>query len=510
VELRASRAGGATEEHGQAAARAELAGESVARYFVWDAMRGLDYLSSRPDVDPDRLGAAGCSGGGTVTTYLAALDDRVKAAAVACYLTSWDAIVDGPGAQEAEQSVAGFLAAGLDMADYVALIAPRPLLILSTEDDFFPVAGAGAVFEEGRRLYALAGAADRIAWSRTPGGHGVSPRGREDAARFFSKWLGGGGIDAGDLPDARLAPADLAVTATGQVATAMPAKTIADLIADHAPVPSAGTSVTAAVQELTGVAPGPSGPTPPVTVHRSVTRPGYRLDVISFPPEEGIVLGGLLAVPDAAGRHPAVLMADARVRSATAEAPGADLDESARNGHVVLALELRGATTSADPIGRPSLLGPLAGLQRLASVVGRSLAGMRTRDVRRALDVLAAREDVDPARIDAMGRGIFGLPVLQAAVLDPRVARVALEGTPVSYRAVLDHSIHKDLPEILLPGVLRRYDIGDLIRAVAPRPVVVADPVDAVGQPMNASEIARYLEGITVVRRRPGAAFRWE
>jgi cephalosporin-C deacetylase-like acetyl esterase len=510
AELRASRVGGATEEHGQAGARAELAGESLARYFVWDAMRGLDYLASRADVDPDRLGAAGCSGGGTVTTYLAALDDRVKAAAVACYLTSWAALVDGPGAQDAEQSVAGFLSSGLDMADYVALIAPRPVLIVSTEDDFFPVAGAGTVFDEGRRLYALAGVPDRISWSRSPGGHGVTPRGREDVARFFSRWLGGDALAATDLPDARLAPADLAVTATGQVATALAARTVADLIADHAPVPAPGVSLPAAVQELTGVPPGPSGGAPAVTVHRSVPRPGYRLDVVSFPVEEGIVLWGLLAVPEGPGRHPALLMADPRLRSATADAPGADLDESARAGHVVLAVELRGAATLADPAGRPSLLGPLAAAQRLAAVVGRSLAGMRTLDVRRALDVLFAREDVDPARIDAMGRGTFGLPLLQAAVLDARIARVALEATPVSYRAVLDHSLHRDLPEILLPGVLGRYDIGDLIRALAPRPVVIADPVDAVGQSMTASEAGRYLRGIRVVRRRPGASLRWD
>src|SRR6185436_2184113 len=65
--LRASRAGGSTDEHGQLAARAELIGESVAREFIWDAMRGVDYLAHRPDVDAQRIGAVGCSGGGTVT-----------------------------------------------------------------------------------------------------------------------------------------------------------------------------------------------------------------------------------------------------------------------------------------------------------------------------------------------------------------------------------------------------------------------------------------------------------
>ncbi|HET6900096.1 MAG TPA: acetylxylan esterase, partial [Vicinamibacteria bacterium] len=384
-ELRASRAGGATEEHGQAAARAELIGESVARYFVWDAMRGLDYLASREDVDAARLGAAGCSGGGTVTTYLAALDLRVKAAAVACYITSWDAIVDGPGPQEAEQSLHGFLSSGLDMGDYVALIAPRPLLILSTADDFFPLTGARTVFEEGKRLYALAGAADHIDWSSTPGGHGISPPGREAMAAFFQKWLAGGRGDASDLPDARLAPAELQVTETGQVATSLHARTIADLIADHAPARAplpttpAEAEVTRervqdAVSGMAGLPRGAGAAAPPrATVHSSRTRPGYRLDVVSVPVEDGLDLWGLLAVPEGKGRFPAVLLADPRVRAATADAPGADFDDLARQGHVVLALELRGNPTAADPPARPSLLGPLAATYRRASVVGKSV-----------------------------------------------------------------------------------------------------------------------------------------
>jgi dienelactone hydrolase len=534
-ELRASRAGGATEEHGQAAARAELIGESVARYFVWDAIRGLDYLETRDDVDPARLGAAGCSGGGTVTTYLAALDPRVQAAAVACYITSWDAIVDGPGAQEAEQSLAGFLSSGLDMGDYVALIAPRPLLLLSTADDFFPLAGARAVFEEGRRLYALAGAADHIDWSSTPGGHGISPPGREAMAAFFQKWLAGGKGDPRDEPDARLAPADLLVTQTGQVATSLHARTIADLVAEQAPPPTALPSTAAdaerhrervqeAVAEMTGVPRGPGARAAPrVRVHVSLGRPGYRLDVVTFPVEDGLDLWGLLAVPDGNGQRPAVLLADPRLRAATAEAPGADLDDLARRGHVVLALELRGNPTAADPPARPSLLGPLAATYRRASVVGKSLAGLRAADVLRAVDLLASRPDVDARRIDAIGRATFAVPVLLAAVLDSRLARVALDESMVSYRAVLGHSIHKDLPESLLPGVLRRFDIGDLLLALAPRPVLVADPLDAVGRPLSREELAgslgealaadtrlRGTERIHVTHRAPGAGYRWE
>jgi hypothetical protein len=421
------------------------------------------------------------------------------------------------------------------MGDYVALIAPRPLLILSTADDFFPLAGARAVFEEGQRLYALAGAAGQIDWSSTPGVHGISPPGREAMAAFFQKWLAGGKGDARDEPDARLPPAELLVTETGQVATSLHARTIADLVAEHAPPRAAFATTPAeaqrqrdavqeAVAERTGLPRGPSASSAPrARVHSSLGRPGYRIDVVSFAVEEGVDLWGLLAVPDGKGRRPAVLLADPRLRAATAEAPGADLDDLARRGHVVLALELRGTPTAADPPARPSLLGPLASTYRRASVVGKSLAGLRAADVRRGIDLLAARGDVDALRIDAFGRGAFAVPVLLAAVLDPRIARVALDESPVSYRAILGHSIHKDLPESLLPGVLQRFDIGDLVLALAPRPVALVDPVDAVGQPLGRAETDRALgdvlgadralgggDRIRIVRRPRGAPFRWE
>ena len=80
-----------------------LAGESIARYMVWDGIRGIDLLQSLPIVDGERIGVSGCSGGGTLTAYIAALDGRVKVAAPSCYITSWEDQLRGTGPQDAEQ-----------------------------------------------------------------------------------------------------------------------------------------------------------------------------------------------------------------------------------------------------------------------------------------------------------------------------------------------------------------------------------------------------------------------
>src|SRR5881396_727407 len=88
-QLKAPAAGWSVNEHLHAAAQSSLVGEGVARYFIWDAKRSLDYLASRPDVDPERLGAAGCSGGGALTMFIGALDPRLKAVVPACFPNSY-------------------------------------------------------------------------------------------------------------------------------------------------------------------------------------------------------------------------------------------------------------------------------------------------------------------------------------------------------------------------------------------------------------------------------------
>jgi dienelactone hydrolase len=517
-ELRASRAGGSTDEHGQAATRAALIGDNVASVFLWDAMRGVDYLLSRPEVDPNRVGATGCSGGGTIATYLAALDDRVRVAAIACYLTDWDRLLDGPGPQEAEQSFPGFLAAGLDMADYLALIAPRPLLVAATTEDFFPLAGTRSLFEEGRRYYSILGADDRLGLFVGPGGHGTPRESREAISSFLLRWLGNGG-DPREPPDSGLTPEELQCTSTGQLATGEKSLTIAELVrsraqglaprplpADAQALPEFRRRLAVDAAQVASIAARPGGSAPALTVHRSVGRDGYRLDVITLAPEKDVLLWGLLAVPSGAALRPAVLMADPSLRGKLSEL-GGDLDQLARAGQVVLAIEPRGAQTDPEP-GRPSLLGSAAVLQRRAEVVGKTLVGLRAEDLLHAVDLLAARPEVDRSRIAAFATGPYAVPLLHAAVLDQRLSRVIVRDTQISYRAVLDHSIHRDLPEIALPGVLRSYDLTDLMVALAPRPLTIVNPLDPVGQSLPRRELDDRLGPVLEAAGRLGQRVR--
>jgi cephalosporin-C deacetylase-like acetyl esterase len=146
---------GPTGEHSEAGLQPTLIGDALARYFAWDSIRAVDYLLSRPEIDPDRIGAYGCSGGGVMTALLTAADRRVKAAGVACYITSYDALLPAIGPQDAEQSTPNFIASGFDLADWIELAAPRPYAIIGTVQDMFPWKGLLASAREARRFYSL-------------------------------------------------------------------------------------------------------------------------------------------------------------------------------------------------------------------------------------------------------------------------------------------------------------------------------------------------------------------
>ena len=151
-------------EHEHASLSNLLIGDHVSRYFINDGMRGVDYLSARKDVDAKHIGAFGCSGGGTITAYLAALEPRISAAATACFITSLKELFPTQGPQDAEQTLPRFAAEGLDFADWVELAAPRPYAIVSTSEDMFPFAGAQQTYDEAKRFYDLHAAGERLQW----------------------------------------------------------------------------------------------------------------------------------------------------------------------------------------------------------------------------------------------------------------------------------------------------------------------------------------------------------
>lgn len=149
-------------EHGchDATMHALMLGRTLIGERVWDVDRGIDYLASRGDADMKRLGVMGNSGGGTITTFSAALLPRVRMAMPSCYFCTFrDSIMSIYHCMD--NYVPGLLNYG-EMADVLGLFAPRPVVVVAGRTDpIFPIAGVRKAFRDLKRIYVAAGAADR-------------------------------------------------------------------------------------------------------------------------------------------------------------------------------------------------------------------------------------------------------------------------------------------------------------------------------------------------------------
>lgn len=181
-----------TTAHSLLGAGSILLGRNAATYEVWDMIRGLDFLQSRPEVIPDRLGVAGNSGGGTQSSYLMALDERVACAAPSCYLCSlYGAQTHSSVPQDAEQNIFGQLGFGMDHADYILMRAPKPTLLNTKTGDFFNIDDTWKAYRNAVRIYSRFGLSQMLSIIEIEGDHGYCPALLDASVSWFLRWLAG-------------------------------------------------------------------------------------------------------------------------------------------------------------------------------------------------------------------------------------------------------------------------------------------------------------------------------
>ena len=163
-----------------------LDGEYFGAWRAWDAIRGIDYLQTLPEVDPTRIGLTGNSGGGTMSTFVNALDDRLTVTAPSCYITTWLHEVENELPADIEQMPPNMFKYGLDMADFVIARAPRPTLILGQKNDFFDPRGTVEAYQDAETIYSLLGAKDNVKVFIGPDSHGFHAANRAQMYAFFN------------------------------------------------------------------------------------------------------------------------------------------------------------------------------------------------------------------------------------------------------------------------------------------------------------------------------------
>jgi cephalosporin-C deacetylase-like acetyl esterase len=509
-DIRDSKVSSSTTEHTEQGIQCLLTGQHIARYTIWDGIRALDYLLSRKEVDAQRIACTGNSGGGTHTAYLSALDDRIRVAAPSCYITSWRTLLATLGPQDAEQVFPNWLRDGLDFPDFLYAAAPKPFLVLSAIRDFFPIGGARESFEEAVRFYPEG----KLRMVEADDGHGYSKPRRLAAYAWFTRWLkspeDGSKKQEEEVPISPETPETLFCTATGQVSTSLGGETVFTLNRSRAqrlkaarPRPS-GEGIRRAAIERSGFK-RVAGELK-VTPYGSIARSGYHIDKLVYETDPGVLIPALLYVPESgADRKPAVVIADGRGKRSAAEAA----EQLARGGAIVLSIDVRGVgetrrrqDTNAGDFYR--YFGDYeSGMT--AILMGRTLVAMRALDILRGIDLLAARNDVDAGKLSALGCNTAAMSVLYAAVFDSRLRSIALDGMLLSYDAVVNNPIHRQIFEDIVPGALEDFDVPDLVAAIAPRSVWISNPRTPPGPPALTREFDETYKTAVEAYRVAGA-----
>jgi dienelactone hydrolase len=474
------RRGSGTSEHLYAGNQQFLVGEFFGAWRAWDGIRALDYLLSRPEVNPHQVGVTGNSGGGTMTTWLCGVDQRWTMAAPSCFVTTFRHNLENELPADTEQCPPRALALGLDHSDFIAALAPKPVVLLGKEKDYFDVRGIEEAYARLQRLYELLGAKSNIHLFIGPTTHGYTQENREAMYRWFNHVT--------RISRVRTEPSltleheeTLWCTPRGQVAELKP-RTVFSFTAERseALARQRGHPTGANLKELVGAAlklPQRSG-VPEYRILRPVSGRRYPKKfaaIYAVETEQDILAVVYMPTEEPwASRPPrdsrrallyiAHLSADAELRD---EPLIRELIE-AQPDAAVFACDVRGIGESQpNTCGGKNFLHPY-GSDYFYAVHSLMLdypyVGQKTFDVLRVTDWLTANGRTE---IHMVGKGWGALPATFAALLSDSVKQVTLKHALTSYRDIAESEEYAWPLSCFIPGVLKTFDLPDCYRALA-------------------------------------------
>ncbi len=480
---------GSTQEHSYPGAQCFISGYSPAKYFIWDGIRGIDVLLSREEVDPDRIGLTGLSGGGTSTAFIGAIDDRILAAAPECFITNFNYLLRSRGPQDAEQNLFQFIYRGLDHPDLIEARAPRPTLISSTTRDFFSIQGARESFQEAGKAFRALGAEGNLEMTEENNEHGFTRKNREAIYAFFQKHLNNPG-DASDLEVETIPVEEFRVTETGQLATFLKGETIYSLNKklvkqQVAELESERANIDEHLSGIPGVAASISGFSTPVEFDHEIfsgryVNNQYLVEKYLIPGSGEYMIPMALFLPAQNSKKEAVLLLHEKGKNYAA-----NMDSLAKQlvaeGYSVLLGDLPGIGELGPGYLRgDAYIESISYNQWFAGILtGKSIVGLRAEDIIRMTHFIKTNLP-DNNIISAISVGALGSEILHAAVFDETIHKVCLLQPFVSFADIaLSPEYSPGFIPSTVAGALEAYDLADLMAAFCPRKLLIINPLSA-------------------------------
>ena len=490
-----------THEHNAIGAMSMLLGRNTATWMIWDGMRALDYLESRSDIDSTKIGCTGNSGGGTQTSYLMALDDRIMAAAPACYVTSlYGRLPRTIGPQDAEQNIFGQLAWGMDHADYCLMRAPKPTLLCVATRDFFDSNDSWASYRVAKQAFGVLGRSEAMGLVEVNEEHGFTKPLREASVRWMLRWL-----KKRDEPIEE--PADLEVLTAeemrclpqGEVMLIEGARSIPDVLRTEA-IRAASRRISInqeqnledrqkSIRMLAGIRRIHEIPKPEITILDATAdifpqRKGIRTQPIVVDVEPGIRLPAIWCTPEQGPIRGVSMVVDGD--GVVGKTIGDAVAQIVERGNAVMAVDVRGTGLTQRTGQRYFDLerhGPDGQDFYLAYLLGRSYAGMRAEDLlvmatlAGTITTLKGLESGGtvplhgPIELVAIGEAV--VPAMHAAATAPELfSSVTLYGDLEGWtRLIATDAAHVPLTS-LVHGALEAYDLVDL-QSIFGKPVQI-------------------------------------
>ncbi|HUQ93841.1 MAG TPA: alpha/beta fold hydrolase [Bryobacteraceae bacterium] len=496
--------GSATYEHSMPGQLLFLFGETLTGYRVWDAMRSIDYLLTRKEVDGARIGCTGHSGGGTLTMFTSAVDERIQCAVIheGGTRNRWPVRLSpfSPlGPSDVEQNLFPSAFHHIDHGDLHVAIAPRPLMatIERYSPDFEMVAN------HVRDRYRLLGVPDQFKTVSADDPHAWTYRLRVATTDWFSRWFHKRPGPTSEPEFQPEPPEDLRCLPNGSIHYSKHGETIWTTIRAKAeklpPRESDGEKMRAGIRRLLrfrkldqGLSPRPAG---------DVEREGYTIEKLAFLSESSIYIPTWVFRPkQRRPEAPLILYCNESGKDGdgmefeSAEAAGVKygvLATLAKRGYQVVAVDVRGIGETR-PAHRPASSGGEfhhlfeveTALSYMAWFQNSSLFGMRVQDVLRSVDYALSRPDANRAHVWVIGKDMGALWALYAAALDPRIEAVVCHRGLLSYRSLTQGDRYLHGANVIVPRVLEHFDLPQVAGVAAGRRVALMSPVDAMKRPV--------------------------
>jgi hypothetical protein len=471
---------GSTGNHNIIGIKASLIGWSMPLLRTWDGMRAVDYAETRPEVDKDRIGFMGQSGGGTMTALMTAADWRLKATAPSCYLTSLRHLCESMGPQDAEQNIFGQLAFGLNHTGYV-LLPDTKVAVTCRFRDMFSIYGTLDLFRTVKTLAAKIGTADHYALNSAPGPHGWTESTEVASVDWMRAWLKD---ERGILPldcakyrpldigfsvknvELGLAPAERGVTPNKCTMDIPGARDIHTIMRERmAAIVKARPARSAA--ERNAIAVKLSGVKTPAEMNAfvkelpSIDVDGAKLTRVAFTYPNGLYLPACWIVPAKPDATKApVIMTGPGGRSAWA----ADVKERLAEGASVLVADI----TGYGEIGKEGAVFygakdcPEEGVSVMLYLMGESMTGRRATDMLVLADWVKGKTGRKPM---LLAKGSAAIPAAHAKVAADAFENVSVSDAPMSWTEFIEKgdTVRYRYTYMVVNG-LYHYDWTDLLK----------------------------------------------